>query len=212
VNVTGTINVYAANVTIRNFRVDAAWGTYGIRLYSGASATIEDGEITRANGAAVYGDNWTARRLNVHHMGADAFKTGGDTTIENSWIHHLGMSAGAHADGVQIENGSNFVFRGNFFDLPWYSWDADGEYRVNAAFFINGWVGPISNVTIDGNWLTGGNYTIYALSQSNTKVTNNEFGPVVGSGNWQELGAQFGLINGNVAAWSGNTWYDGSPA
>lgn len=204
VDITGTVQIKAANVTIRNFRINAGDAPYAIRIFRDASVVLEDGEITTAAEAGVYGNDWTARRLNIHHMGSDGLKGGGNNRLENCWIHHLGMTKGAHADGVQLDNGSHFVFIHNSFELPW--WDeqqlpgqaAKQIFRTNSVFFINGWVGDIDDVIIEDNWLNGGNYTIYALKQSNTHVRNNRMG----------RDAQYGLLNGKVAEWTGNRWED----
>ena len=204
VDIAGTIQIKAANVIIRNFRLNANDAPYAIRVFADASVTLEDGEITKAAEAAVYGNDWTCRRLNIHHMGADGLKGGGNNRLEDCWIHHLGMTKGAHADGVQIDNGSHFVFRHNNFDLPW--WDelpVPGQtqkqvFRANSVFFINGWVGDIDDVVIENNWLNGGNYTIYALKQTNTHVHNNRMG----------RDAQYGLLNGKNVDWGDNVWED----
>jgi len=203
IEVTGTIQIKAANVVIRNFRVNANNAPYAIRIFRDASVTLEDGEITNAAEAAVYGNDWTARRLNIHHMGSDGLKGGGNNRLEDCWIHHLGMTKGAHADGVQLDNGSHFVFRHNSFELPW--WDEQGKqvFRTNSVFFINGWVGDIDDVLIEDNWLNGGNYTIYALKQTGVHVRNNRMG----------RDAQYGFLNGHIDEWSGNLWEDnGKPA
>jgi hypothetical protein len=71
--VSGTINVEAADVTIRNFKIDG---------------------------------------------GGDAIKTTGNNLVESSWVHHLGMKPGSHADGNQTRSGDDIVFRRNFMDMP----------------------------------------------------------------------------------------------
>ncbi len=38
----------------------------------------------------------------MHDAGGDGFKAEGNVLIEACWIHHLGTSDGAHADGVQV--------------------------------------------------------------------------------------------------------------
>ena len=202
-DITGTISIKAPHVVIKNFRLNADDAPYAVRVFGDASVTLEDGEITHAAEAAVYGNNWTARRLNIHHMGSDGLKGGGNNRLEDCWIHHLGMTKGAHADGVQLDNGSHFVFRHNTFDLPWWDEHDKHVFRTNSVFFINGWVGDINDVVIEDNWLNGGNYTIYALKQSGVHVRNNRMG----------RDAQYGFLNGHIEEWTGNRWEDtGKPA
>ena len=195
VSVTGTIVIKAANVTIKNFKIDAAGGTYGVQVVSG-SVTLQDGEIINAMGGAVFGNNWTALRLNVHQMGSDAFDGGGNNTLQDCYIHDIGMSPGAHADGIQLNNGDHIVIEGNNFDTPWWNQVGSQVYRTNSCIFLNGYVyNYLDGTVIDGNWFNGGNYSIYALGQTNTVVSNNVFGEDY----------QYGDVTGNVATWTGNT-------
>lgn len=194
VSITGTIVIKASNVTIKNFRINANGNTYGVQVVSG-NVTLQDGEITNAMGGAVFGNNWTALRLNVHQMGSDAFDGGGNNTLQDCWIHDIGMSPGAHADGIQLNNGDHIVIEGNNFDLPWWNQIGSQVYRVNSCIFMNGYVyNYLDGTVIDHNWLNGGNYSIYALGQTNTVVTNNIFG--------QDY--QYGYVDGSVSVWSNN--------
>jgi hypothetical protein len=194
VSITGTVVIKAANVTIKNFRINANGNTYGVQVVSG-NVILEDGEITNAMGGAVFGNNWTALRLNVHQMGSDAFDGGGNNTLQDCWIHDIGMSPGAHADGIQLNNGDHIVIAGNNFDLPWWNQIGSQVYRVNSCIFMNGYVyNYLDGTVIDHNWLNGGNYSIYALGQTNTVVTNNIFG--------QDY--QYGYVDGSVSVWANN--------
>lgn len=193
--IVGQITIKAAGVVLKNFTLDAQNDNYGIEVVSG-DVTAQDGEIINANGAAIQGNNWTALRLNVHEMGSDAFNGGGHNTLQSCYIHNLGMNAGAHADGIQCNNGDHIVIRGNNFDLPWWDQGDDGQvYRSNSCIFLNGYVyNYLDGTVVDGNWLNGGNYTIYALGQTNTTVSNNIFGSDY----------QYGRMNGKVATWKNN--------
>jgi hypothetical protein len=173
----GEIRVEARDVVIRNFRLRGTTD-FGIRTSaSDRSVTIEDGEITGTGRSAVFGNGVTARRLHIHHTLADAFhfSYAGDSSVESSYVHHIGAKVSAHGDAVQIVKGSNFSFRNNRFDMPvdlpvdpsQYPADLVDRYGGlrethghNAAFMIKQDSGPISNVVVDGNWLNGGNVTI----------------------------------------------------
>lgn len=201
VAVSGTIVIKAPGVVIKNFKINASGSNYGVQVVSG-DVTLQDGEITNAMGAAVIGNNWVATRLHVHEMGSDAFNGGGHNTLEYCYIHNCGMSAGAHADGLQLNNGDTIIIRGNNIDMPYWSQIGSQVYRGNSCLFLNGYVyNYLDGTVIDGNWFNGGNYSIYALTQTNTQVTNNIFGS-----DWQ-----YGLVNGKVAVWTNNTDTDGNP-
>lgn len=209
VDVTGYINIKASNVTIRNFRVTAARDTYyPIRIFDGfTNVVLEDGEINGSGVALanILGVNYTARRLNIHHSGADGLKGISNTNVEKCWIHHLGMMLGAHADGIQISRGSNFRIVGNNFDMPI---DEPGTLS-NATVFIKPDLGNIENVLIDGNWLNGGNYTIYSVDLVSLGVVKNTTKNVVITNNRFGRKYKYGIKNVKPdTVWKDNVWDD----
>jgi hypothetical protein len=192
VAIRGTIVIDAANVTIQNFRLNATGNNYGVQVINGGSVTLSNGEIFNAAGAAVIGNNWTALRLNVHTMASDAFDGGGNNTLEDCFIHNIGYAKGAHADGFQANNGDSIVIEGNNFNLP----KSALPFRANSCIFLNGYVyNYLDGTVITGNWFDGGNYSIYALEQTNTTVTHNVFG----------RDYRYGILDGLVSDWSQNT-------
>jgi hypothetical protein len=198
-DVNGSISVEAPGVVIKNSRIHGD-GPYGVYVRSG-SVTITDTEIFGfENGIA--GDGWTATRVNLHSLTGDGAKLGSDVTLQDSWIHDLTPAAGAHADGGQMQEGvNNLVVRHNVIDLA----NVD---TANSALFLAPDFGPNSDgpVTIDGNWLDGGNFTLYCVDGNNGQyvvrnitITSNRFG----------RGAQYGPADVNVPiTQSGNVWAD----
>lgn len=210
VYITGMVTVPKSNVTFRNFVMDAGGGTYGFKLttHSPVNTVMEDGEVFNFSSGSVAGANYRATRLNVHDSGGDAFKIlGSNVVIENSWWHHLGYyptpcTGGAdpncpHADGIQSQStsASNVIIRGNNCDMSTKNLNL---YHSNACFLGQG-----SDITFDGNWFNGGNYTIYCGAVATARVINNKFG----------RDYRYGLRHGTCDVWSGNTWEDtGEPA
>lgn len=179
--ISGTVEILANNVTLRNFTLHTG-SNYGIRTHHEFSGTvIEDGEITGAASAGIYGPNFTARRLEIHEMQTDAMKCRGNNIVEGCWIHHVGIKEGAHADGSQTRVGSNILFRANFFDMPK---SVGSPYKSNANTINQAELGDVVNVVLDSNWLEGGNYTVYFEAKNkygqynldNCKLINNRFG------------------------------------
>ena len=178
---TGMLIIRADNVTLRNFVIDGAGSRYGIRCsFNNKGIVIEDGEIYNVGSSCVYGQGFTARRLNIHESGGDGFKTGSGSIIEDSWIHHIGTAPSAHADGNQTRSGKSLIFRGNFFDVPI---DIGAPYKSNASLIIQTGLGAIDDVVIENNWLNGGNFTLYITDKgngygppTNVRVENNRFG------------------------------------
>jgi hypothetical protein len=207
-DVRGTITVRNNNVTIRNVRVDGGGAAYAISYPDGVSGlVVEDSEIFNFGTASIGGnvDGYTARRLDVHHSGGDGFKAGTGTSIESCWVHFLGTAAGAHADGVQVSDGSRVVIRGNFFDMP----VGVAGTNSNAAVFVAPDFGAIDDVLVEGNWMDGGNYTVFSAAKTghawsawatNLVVRDNligrdyNYGPV--------------SVGGPSTTWTNNRWWD----
>ena len=169
----GTLTISASNVTVRNFKI-VATGNNGIKIQDGLSnVVIEDGEIEGSAASAVSGDGFTARRLHIHDTGADAFSVNNRILIEASYITRIGSREGTHADGLQMTSGGNVVIRGNYFYMP----ASDSEHENSQIFMIKPDMGPIDGVTIEGNWLNGGGYSVQVVgTPTNVAVKNNRFG------------------------------------
>lgn len=209
VNVYGYINIKANNVTIKNFKVKASPDTiYPVRIFEGYMGTIlENGEIDGSGcaHANVLGYNFTARRLNIHSSGADGLKLIQSSIVEGCWIHDLGLMKGAHADGIQISNGSKLRILGNNFDMPV---KVKGTLS-NAAVFIKADFADISDVLVEKNWMNGGSYTVYSINMSDTKnskyytknvrIINNRFG--------RDYMYGIKCIN-KYTVWKNNAWED----
>ncbi len=200
VRISGTVTIKANNVTIRNFILDAKNGHYGIQASAGnTGGKFEHGEIINFNSAAIFGTGFTATALNIHESGGDGVKIqgkGGPTIVEKCWIHHIGKNEGAHADGNQSIGVDNVIFRYNFFDLPI---TAPEPYKQNACFILQDKNSPVTNFTIENNWLNGGGWCMYFPKNSETiHVKNNKFGKDF----------RFGIMSGRPGSFEGNTWED----
>ncbi len=205
-DVSGSITVRASGVVIKNSRIHGT-GSYGVYTQSG-SVTIYDSEIYGFENAIGF-DNWTAVRVNIHGTYGDGVKLGSNVTLQDSWIHDLTPAAGAHSDGGQMQSGvTNLVVRNNVIDLA-------STPNANAALFLAPDLGPSTAgpVTIEGNWLDGGNYTLFCVDGNNgqylvgnMKFLGNKFGrhssygpsrvnvPITQSGNvWADTGAALSL-------------------
>lgn len=129
---------------------------------SGGSAghvTIEDCELDGNNrgdgGAVVYG-GYTIRRCNIHHFG-EGPRMGGNSIIEDSWIHHLLSLPPNHADAIQSTGGSAGVIIRR---CRVESYNPDEDTVSNACYQYGEEDGPLRNSLVEYNYLNGGNYTI----------------------------------------------------
>ena len=170
----GQITVSARHVRIRNFRISG-----GDKIRYGIVATdprvrdlvIEHGEIERVTNIAVYGHDFTARRLYLHHLGSDGIRPTGNVTVTDSYIEKIGYPK-AHADAVQMLVGSHVVFRRNSINIPY----DDPDYMNSACFMIQVNKGPIDDILIEDNDLLGGDFCIRLTGNvTNMRVRNNRF-------------------------------------
>lgn len=194
-DITGGVVVQAPGVVIKRSRIHGS-GSYGVQVLSG-NVRIEDSEIYGFENGIAF-DNWTAVRVDVHGVSDDGVKLGDNVLLQDSWIHGMTPSAGAHADGGQMQSGVvNLTIRHNRIDVG---------SAANAALFMAPDLGPSTAgpVVVDNNILGGGNYILFCVDGNNGQYlvknmsfTNNKFLPVTG----------YGAVRVNVpVTWSNNTW------
>jgi hypothetical protein len=117
------------------------------------------------------------------------------------------MNTGSHADGNQTREGGNVLMLANNFDMPSPAVvsNLDG-FASNACSINQAKAGPIDGLVMEGNWINGGNYSVFFTSigytLSNCALVNNLFG----------RDYQYGplMISGpvNPIVISGNRWED----
>ena len=193
-----SVRVAADNVRITRslIKTTAPYGIYKLDQY--ANLQVIDTEIAGSGKGCGYGIGFNrvhTIRVNIHGCN-DGVHTEQGSTLEYSWIHDLeytGLdSEEPHNDGVQSTGSSNITIRGNTISNPRHQ---------TSCILIGGEGGAPSNVLIEGNWLDGGNYTIYLdPNGSNRTIRNNVFGK------------SFVYGPANVAGqldWAGNTFADG---
>ncbi|OJJ18887.1 hypothetical protein BKI52_25295 [marine bacterium AO1-C] len=188
VDISGVLKIKVSNVIVRNFRVKSN-STYPVQAHFKKTSNIllENGEViggVRSSATIIAKNGVTLRKLNLHETGGDGVKVqGSNFTMENCWIHHIGLADGAHADGVQgTVRGSNkrwknHVYRGNFFDMAVNK--LTGDYSSNATILLHskGEGAGIDGVLIENNWLIGGNFSLpLGKGIKGTKILNNKFG------------------------------------
>ena len=205
-DIKGSINIDADNVTVRNVRVTNNGAKNLISITPGRSGIlIEDVELDGrrvATHGIVHG-GYTARRVNVYGVG-DGLRAGSNTVIEDSWVHDLGhdgaYDSSPHLDAVQSVGGSNITIRNNRLEGPWQAQTSAIIFKADFA--------PIRNAVIEGNLLSGGTYSLYVLSTSKYAVGGDVSvrGNVFVRNSWK-----FGHLNRNAGAFSGNTFDDGTP-
>jgi hypothetical protein len=127
-------------------------------------------------------------------------------TIENSYIHNLGMQSGDHVNGITNNGGASELIQHN---------TVLNQYSQTDAISLFEDFGPIGNITINDNLLAGGGYAVYgggsggdapiSSSPYNVDITNNVFSTLYFA-NSGFYGPDAYVEDGNGNVWSGNVW------
>jgi len=238
VRMTGSFDVYANNVTIKNSIITTSnwWGVNQRIHYSGLK--VLHNTITGNaghgpdNGGEDYGfsnsgTNVEAGWNNISQFGA-AISTSNGNIHDNyghdnqPFIPYCGSDANdkpivcnyyVHSDPF-ISSGNDtggLTIRHNTLFDP-----ETTEMGASASIGLFADDGPVSNTTVDNNLIAGGAYCIYpggGSTSSNIVITNNHFSTLY----WANCGvygpdatSYWHTGSGNV--WSGNVWADGPNA
>jgi hypothetical protein len=198
-DITGTVTVRAANVTIKRSRIAAGGGLYPLRVTSG-NVVVEDTEITGGTSAAVCCGSFLLRRVNLHDI-VEGPRMGSNSTVEFSYIHHMKRCAGCHIDALQSTGGTGIRIRGNNIQV----YNPVLRDPFNAAFQFGEEQAPMRDCLVEGNLMNGGNFTVNGggggTRGAQCTFRNNKFqrdfryGPA-------------GNLFGGVTWESSNVWFD----
>ncbi|HAM45642.1 MAG TPA: hypothetical protein DCM67_11565 [Propionibacteriaceae bacterium] len=171
-DITGSVTVRANNVTIRNSRIRSAdwWAVDVAGDRSGVTVEHCDidgrGAAGSENSMGIQGPA-TVRANNIHDV-ENGIAPGSGSVIEDNYIHDLSAPGDPHYDGVQIDGGlSDITITHNTIINP---------HDQTAAVMIDNYFGAVDNVTVEGNYLAGGGYTVYSDGQFTADpITNVRF-------------------------------------
>jgi len=182
--VSGTVNIRANNVTLRNVKV-VTTGTYPISITSGANVRVEYVEVDAGPNSSIgiyirsAATNPTVSYADIHG-GSDGIRIGADgTTIQHSYVHDLDRVPDGHHDSLQIRSGDDVTVRHNTLQ----AYKASTNDPMNASIQIGSLSSghdPISNFRVLDNYMDGGNHTYNGGGASDTDsvvVAGNRFGP-----------------------------------
>jgi hypothetical protein len=192
-DITGCLYVGGVNVTVKNSRINTGGQCYyAVRNgvvgsegdWSGLNISDTEVRLSALNGAyGVSYDNYTLTRVkfteSAGNPGADCMYAGKNVLVQDTYCQ-LGLYSGdnfapgaPHFDAISSSGGAGpIVIRHNTLLNP---------NPQNAAILMSTNDGPIANVTIDNNLVSGGNFTVYCGTDSGGNVTgtnvfiNNRF-------------------------------------
>jgi hypothetical protein len=193
----GTVFINAPNVTLENCKVTTE-AFYAVRVATGVTgAVVQHNEINGVGSGndGDYGIMGQGKFIanNIYNVENGIGVDGGNTLIQDNYIHDLIASGSPHYDGISIDGkNSDITIRHN---------TVINEHTQTSAVMIDNYFGPVSNVVVDNNLLYGGGYNIYSSSQfeggsvTGVSVTNNH----MGGGYWGPT-----AFTGNSPVYTGN--------
>lgn len=196
------LDVRADDVVVRNSRITCDRDTSAV-LNDGERLVIEDAEIDGGGKASVCvaHSRFTLRRVDVSNC-ADGIRANGDVVVEASFVHSLARQSGSHNDAIQTTKGRNIRIVGNTL-LPY---DPASDDPMNAAYILKEDQGDISDVVFRGNYVNGGNYTLYIVGSGMTNLdyAHNRFG----------RDHRYGPVSGDLdgVRWTDNLYADNGRA
>jgi len=161
--ITGGVVIQADNVTVRNCHITG--GLYKFRATNGNTGILVEDCTIDGEGddqTTVRGANFIMRRCDISGD-EDGVHPLGNVTIEDCYIHDLTYTALSHNDGMQFRDGEDVVIRHNTIQC--------GYQNQTSALLLQAETGPIDNVLIEDNFLSGGSYILY-LRNREYNVTN----------------------------------------
>jgi hypothetical protein len=214
-SVAGNIDVEASNVTLDNLQVTSTGSSWGVGLMNANSVLVEHCSISSpaASGPGrlqsgvkdVYGDaeGTVIKDDNIWHAEDGVQLSAG--LIEGTYIHDLAYNDGDHTDGIDSNAGdpAGFTITGNTILNPLDQTD-------DIALFEN--FGTQLDVTITGNLMAGGDYSIYAgynpgkAVPSNIVIANNRFARTYFANSGEYGPVAYAAIGVNGNTWTNNIW------
>jgi hypothetical protein len=204
----GCVDIQADDVAITRSVIRCSRNGAVIRVFDGVDGLVLDQvEIDGLDkSASCLGfSNFTVSRSDIHGCN-DGIDFDSGVTIESCYIHDLARGAGTHNDALQTTGGRNDVIKDNTLE----AYNEKSDDLMNAAIQTGHLSSDLINVTVDHNYMDGGNYTVNAGSTSTSGhriekyvFINNVFGPRHRYGPVQAVGAGTSFDDTNVWAADG---------
>jgi Ca2+-binding RTX toxin-like protein len=181
----GSIVIEADNVTMTNIKLvsDTPW--HALRVMDNATGfTLTDSEIDGGGSTvnAIYGFG-TFLRNDLHDVD-NGINVVGPSLIQDNYMHDFRGGSDAHYDGIEINGGGGH-------DIDIIHNTIINAHSQTSAIMMNNEFGGLKNITIEGNRLVGGGYTVYldgrkgggTVDDGSISITNNQ----IGGGHWGDF-------------------------
>lgn len=175
--ISGNVIIDADNVSMSNIRVISTTEDAALRVKDGADGfTLQDSEIDGAGATATAIDGYGKFLRNNIHGAENGINVTGPSLIKGNYIHGLRNKNGSpHYDGVQVDGGHDIQIVAN---------TIINENTQTSAVMLDNYAGGLSSITVEGNRLIGGGYTIYidgrfnggTVNDASIRIINNQIG------------------------------------
>jgi hypothetical protein len=226
INLTGSLDVYANNVTIKNckittrnwFGINQRNGYHGLKVFNCTIIGVPGKGLD--HGGEDYGISDDGGQMEVAHNNIYDFGEGitsGEGYFHDNYVHSLqsyiplGSHSYQHTNALIDSGGSGIRIVHNTF-LNWMPPRAGGSSSLMLAYDS----APVTHATVQDNWLAGGAYCLYpgGVTGSNHIVIKGNFFSTeffTGCG-YYGLNASTHWHYGNGDVWSKNVWANGGHA
>ena len=174
---TATVLVGADNVTIKDCTFAGTTGYYAVEqtgAYSGL--TVENSTFTGSK-SPTENNVWIGSVLGSMTIEDNSFLNSPTDAIDmhggvvtGNYFSGAGYLPGAHADAIWVTGTTGTTITDNFIDgTP----NADSPANANSDLRLTNELGNLTDVTVSGNYLLGGAYTVEAGSSNTTYTVSN---------------------------------------
>ena len=226
INLTGSLDVYANNVTIKNckittrnwFGINQRNGHHGLKIFNCTIIGVPGKGLD--HGGEDYGISDDGGQMEVAHNNIYGFGEGitsGEGYFHDNYVHSLqsyiplGSHSYQHTNALIDSGGSGIRVVHNTF-LNWMPPRAGGSSSLMLAYDS----APVTNATIQDNWLAGGAYCLYpggVTGSKNIVIQGNFFSTEFFAGcGFYGLNAATHWHYGNGDVWRRNVWANGRNA
>jgi hypothetical protein len=200
-----SLQISADNVTVKNCTFEPTDSYYSI-MQSGSGATVENSTFTGPKYSTVLSDfiaspnEITIKSNSFIDAPADGIHIV-NGVVTGNYFSGGGYATKAHADAIWVTGTTNSVsITNNFID---WTTNADASVPTNNAIRVTGEGGNATNVTISGNYLLGGAYTLGIGSDATGTLTNVDV-----TGNYIGFGTYGAYVPSSGVIYSGNKIFD----
>lgn len=177
IEIRGNVIIEAASVSMSNVRIISTTEYSALDVKDGAEGfTLTDSEIDGAGATANAINGFGKFLRNKIHGVENGINVTGPSLIKGNYIYGLKNKNGSpHYDGIQLDGGRDVQIIGN---------TIINENTQTSAVMLDNYFQGLSNITVEGNRLRGGGYTIYidgrfnggAVIDASIKIINNQIG------------------------------------